>query len=604
MSFLPGVSRRSLLGWMAGQFAASAMGRALPASGATTAPNVIFVLMDDVGYGDLACTGNPIIKTPNIDALHAKSIRFTNYHVSPTCSPTRAALMTGRYSNATGVWHTINGRSILDPENITLADCFKSSGYRTGIYGKWHLGDNYPCRPHDRGFDDAVVCGGGGVWQTPDYFGNDDMDDSYLHNGIFQKYGGFSTDIFFRLAMDFMQKSHEDRRPFFCYLATPAAHAPTWAKEKDQRPYENVTGLDSPGFYGMIANIDENMGRLMSFLETSGLAKNTVLILSSDNGGWDGVKVFNASMRGIKGSAYDGGHRVPLFFYWPHGNMTGRRDVSTLTAHIDVLPTLVDLCGLKNRGKNVDGKSLLPLLRGEQVAWPDRTIVVDSQRVANLIPWKDTAVMTQRWRLVNTSEDGNPGAIELYDMAADPGQTKDVASQHPGVVASLKSRYQTWWQKVSARGDRYVRLAIGSPRESPTCLNCMDWYKNPVEVWNQGQIRTGPPANGFWALYVTRAGRYRFELRRWPREVDLAINSAYQDMKPNQREKTPGIAISADTANIAIGNIIQSKPINERDKYAVFDLDLPAGPAELQCTFSNTATHQERGAYYAYIQKI
>ncbi|HZL28773.1 MAG TPA: sulfatase-like hydrolase/transferase [Acidobacteriaceae bacterium] len=256
------ITRRTALGLLAGGLAASSVETALPLAATTKKPpNVVFVLLDDVGYGDLACLGNPVIKTPNIDDLYSRSARFTDFHASPTCSPSRASFMTGRYSNAVGVWHTIDGRNLLRTNARTLAECFTASGYRTANYGKWHLGDNYPCRPQDRGFDDAVVCGGGGIWQAPDYFGNDDVDDSYIHNGKFQKYTGFSTDIFFDRAMDFMRDAHRREQPFFCYLATTAAHEPVWAQEKDQAPYEHVPGLVHAGFYGMIANIDGNLGR-------------------------------------------------------------------------------------------------------------------------------------------------------------------------------------------------------------------------------------------------------------------------------------------------------------------------------------------------------
>ncbi len=604
MSFGPEISRRKAVGMVAGGLAAAAVGNALPAvAKEAKQPNVVFILLDDVGYGDLGCMGNPIIKTPNIDALHEKSTRFTNFHVSPTCSPTRAALMTGKYSNAVGVWHTIYGRNLLDPRVATLAECFKASGYRTANYGKWHLGDNYPCRPHDRGFDDAVVCGGGGIWQTPDYFGNDDMDDSYIHNGEFQKYSGFSTDIFFDLTMKFMLDAKKRGQPFFCYLATPAAHDPTWAKEKDQAPYEGVVGLPTAGFYGMIANADENIGRLMKFLEVNQLADDTIVIFSSDNGTSQGEKVFNASMRGAKGSAYDGGHRTPLFFHWPSAGITRGRDVGTLTAHIDVYPTLVELCQLKDVGKDIDGKSLRPLLLSDSASWPERAVVVDSQRAESLVKWKQTAVMTQHWRLVNPTLIGNPAALELYDMEHDPSQQVNVAAQHPQVVAELKQQYDAWWKKVSERGDEFVRIVIGNDAENPSRLDCMDWHGEGAELANsQIQIRSGPIGNGFWALDVDRAGRYRFELRRWPREVDLPITAPFIDAKPN-REKTPGAAIGAKTANLMIGNISESKPVPQDAKFVEFTVELPKGPAELRTAFYDEVLN-ERGAYYVYVQRL
>jgi arylsulfatase A-like enzyme len=600
------VSRRTAMQLIAGEIAALSASRALGAAqNKNAAPNVVLVLLDDVGYGDFACLGNPVIKTPNIDRLHARSIRFTDFHVSPTCSPTRASLMTGRYNNATGVWHTISGRSLLDPSSVTMAQCFKDSGYKTGIFGKWHLGDNYPSRPNDLGFDEALICGGGGIAQTADYFGNDDMDDSYLHNGKWERYSGFSTDIFFDQAMDFMSERKKKDQPFFCYLATTAAHEPYWSKESDAAPYVGVTGLNVPGFYGMIANLDMNLGRLVDFLDAKSLAENTIFLLCADNGTTAGEGVYNESMRGAKASAYDGGHRVPLFMSWPAGGLQGGRDVPTLAAHIDVLPTLSELCNLKNRGKDVDGTSLRPLLSATGSQWPDRTVVTDSQREDFLTKWKETAVMTQRWRLVNPTLNGDPAKLELYDMPKDPGQAVNVSSKYPEVVRSLVDQYDAWWSRVSANGGQYVRIALGSDQEKSSFLTSLDWHGDDgaLKTWNQRQIRTAPIADGFWAVDVTQAGRYRFELRRWPREVDLPINATYTNTKPNQRDKTPVVAIAAVSARLMIGDIDQKKEIHPTDKFAEFVVELPKGPAGLRTAFYE-ADLAERGAYYVYAERL
>lgn len=597
------ISRRTVLQWMAAQVAAVTLDPAVAATTSQQPPNVVFLLSDDVGYGDLACLGNPFIKTPNLDALHADSVRFTDFHVSPTCAPSRASLMTGRYSNTTGVWHTINGRSLLDPANMTMAQCFKSSGYATGIFGKWHLGDNYPCRTIDFGFDESVVCGGGGIWQTPDYFGNDDRNDAYLHNGVYEKYLGFSTDIFFDRAMDFMEQAQDRRQPFFCYIPTPAAHEPVWALERDASPYVSVPRLSKPGFYGMIANIDSNLGRLRTFLESRGLAENTILIYAGDNGSEDGIHSFNAGMRSGKVSPYDGGHRVPLFVSWPVGKLTGGKDVSTLTAHIDLLPTLVELCHLKIRGKDVDGRSLLPLLYGRESNWQPRVIVTDSQREEHLVKWKDAAIMTQQWRLVSPTADGDQSRIELYDILRDPGQKDDVAARYPEVVQQLKDEYETWWARTSVNSGKVVRIVLGSGRENPATLTSMDWHGDGAQhVWNQKQIRTGPAVNGYWAVDIESTGRYRFELRRWPRELDYAINSAYLDPLPNM-ETTPGVAISAVRAELKIANVHEVKPVKSGDKYAEFVVMLPKGPAELKTAFYG-ADGTERGAYYLYAKRL
>ncbi|MGL4593870.1 MAG: arylsulfatase, partial [Thermoguttaceae bacterium] len=296
-------------------------------------PNVIVVITDDQGYGDVAAHGNSVIKTPNIDRLHSQSVRFTQFHVDPTCAPTRASLLTGRYATRLGIWHTILGRSILPRDEILMPQLFSESGYQTGMFGKWHLGDNYPFRPHDRGFQEAFYHLGGGVSQSPDYWGNDYFDDTYQRNGTPEKTEGYCTDVWFSNAIDFIKRHKSE--PFFLYLATNAPHEPLNVAEKDWKPYSDK-GLPEPlaRFYGMITNIDENIGHLESTLLELGLKDNTILIFMTDNG--TAGNGFNANMRGKKGTPYEGGHRVPFFVRWPAGPFGKNRDINTLTAHIDV----------------------------------------------------------------------------------------------------------------------------------------------------------------------------------------------------------------------------------------------------------------------------
>ena len=560
-------------------------------------------MTDDQGYGDIAALGNPVIKTPTIDKLYAESIRFTNFHVSPTCAPTRSALMTGRFTDSTGAWHTVMGRSLLAPDEVTLADAFRASGYRTGIFGKWHLGDNYPERPQDNGFDEVLVHGGGGVWQTPDYFGNDYSDDTYRHNGVLEKFKGFCTNVWFDNAMKFIRKTADSGKPFFAYIATNAPHGPMWSPESYEAPYRGVEGLAQPGFYGMITNLDDNLAKLRAFLDEQGLADNTIFIFMTDNGTSSGEKVFNAGMRGKKGSPYEGGHRVPFFIRWPAGGLTGPRDIDTLAAHIDVLPTLVDLCGLtKPDGPPVYGASLKPLLYEDNPDWPDRVFATDSQRMEFLKPWRRTAVMSQRYRLVNPTIDGDPNRLELYDILADPGQQHDIAAEHPDVVARLKADYEKWWKLASVRADEYVRIGLGG-LENPMRLTCHDWHSDDaLKIWNQHGIRKGPVVNGRWAVNVDQSGRYRIELRRWPKEVDLPITAPFIDSTPN-REKTPGAAIQATKATLHIGDIELSTPVKPADKGAVFELDLPSGPAWLAAWFEDSQA-TKRGAYYVYVERL
>ncbi|MEX2287454.1 MAG: arylsulfatase [Planctomycetaceae bacterium] len=543
---------------------------------APTPPNVILVMTDDQGYGDLSCHGNPWLKTPAIDALAANSIRLANYHVDPTCAPTRAALMTGRYSSRTGVWHTVMGRSILRKDEVTMAQAFADSGYRTGIFGKWHLGDNYPYRPQDRGFHEVLIHGGGGVGQTPDYWGNDYFDDTYLHNGQYEKFSGYCTDVWFKAAEKFVEQNRD--RPFFAYIAPNAPHAPYLVDKKYSAPFRNA-GLPSPlaEFYGMIANIDENMARLESTLVRLGMVENTILIFTTDNGTAAGNDGFNVGWRGMKGSEYEGGHRVPCFIRWPAGHFNGDGAVGSLTAHVDFLPTLIDLCRLK-RPANVqfDGVSLVPLFNAPVEKTLGRTLFVHSQRIENPEKWRQCAVMTDHWRLVNGKE--------LFEMGPDLEQTHDVALLHPDVMRQLRGEYEKWWADISTRFDEYVRIELGSPQANPTSLTCHDWHA-PIEQipWTHQLIEKSPNANGFWAVDVLRDGRYEITLRDRPAYVAHRL--------------------PAGNARVVVGGAEARQAIGADAESVTFTVPLQAGPTTLQ-TWLELKDGKSRGAYFVDVKFV
>lgn len=549
-------------------------------------PNVIVIITDDQGYGDIGAHGNSMIRTPELDRLWAEGVRLVDFHVDPTCTPTRAALMTGRYSIRSGARHTIMGRSFMHPDEITLAQLFRQAGYRTGLFGKWHLGDNYPLRPHDRGFEVAVYHKGGGVGQGPDWWGNDYFDDVYFRNGIPERFTGYCTDVWFREALRFIESHRHER--FFCWIATNAPHSPYLVAEEYWKPYaENGVPEPMAQFYGMITNIDENIGRLRRALRDWGLEENTLLIFLTDNGTAAGIAAkaapgkwggYNAGMRGQKGSEYDGGHRVPCFWYWPGGGIAGGRDVRELTAHIDVLPTLMELCGLQRpEGPPLDGRSLAPLLRGEEIAWPDRVLFVHSQREYTVKKWHQTAVMTKRWRLVR--------GTELYDMETDPGQTRNVADQYPEVVAHLTEAYEQWWKSIEPAFDPPVPIHVGSPAENPTVLMSHDWLVEEVKLcpWDQRLVERGLASSGPWAILVERPGRYRFELFRWPKHL-----------------ARPAGCINA---RIKVGDQEAEKPMKPADAAAVFELDLPAGRTYLQ-TWLTPAEGPPFGAYFVWVYRL
>lgn len=548
--------------------------------------NVVLIITDDQGYGDVGIHGNTMLKTPNLDALARQSIRFTNFHVDPTCAETRAALMTGRYACRTGVWHTVLGRSLLRRDETTMADVFSASGYRTAIFGKWHLGDSYPFRPGDRGFHESLVIGGGGVSQIPDAWGNDYFDDTYSRNGKPEPQTGYCTDVFFRAGLKFIEDSRE--RPFFCYIATNAPHGPYHVDPKYSRPYlDQKVPQPMANFYGMIANIDENIGKLLVRLEELGLAENTIVIFMTDNGSamgearpakdgqWAG---YSAGMRDQKGSQYEGGHRVPLFVRLPKNARAVScepRQIGRLAAHFDLLPTLIDLCGLKAPGKvRFDGVSLVPLLCGAD--WPERTLFVHSQRVETPEKWRKCAVMTDRWRLV----DGK----ELYDLPADGGQSIDLAAEHAEVVAELRAQYETWWTSVSPRFGEFCELMLGSDKQNPVQLTCHDWHSPPGQIFSQqDQLLKNPMANGFWAVEIERDGTYEFRLR-------------------NRPAGTPG-RLTATMASLEIGGEQAVTLVKDDSEEAILVLRLKAGKTRLATSLID-ADGTRRGAYYVVVKRI
>lgn len=414
-------------------------------------PNIVLIMPDDVGYGDFAFNGNPVIHTPALDKLAAESVRFANFHVSPTCAPTRSALMTGRHEFKNGVTHTIQDRERLTLKATTLAQFLKSAGYATGIFGKWHLGDEPDRWPDKRGFDEVFIHGTGGIGQTfkdmtsGDVPGNSYFDPILLHNGKFEKTQGYCTDVFFNQAEKWIAAT-KDRAPFFAYITPNAAHAPLDVPDAYYQKYAGKVPDPVAKFYGMIENIDDNVGRLLAQLKASGLADNTLVIFLTDNGSATGWKFYNAGMRAGKGTPYEGGTRVPSLWRWPAG-FAGGVDCPALTAHIDIFPTLAEIVGVELSGplgEQVEGRSLWPLLKNPQAAWPDRILVTHVGRwktgQAEQSKYKACSIRDARFALVDNRE--------LYDLAADPGQKTNVIADHPEEVAKLRAAYDAWWASV------------------------------------------------------------------------------------------------------------------------------------------------------------
>lgn len=558
---------------------------AMTASTAAERPNVVLIMTDDQGYGDIAMHGHPHVITPNMDRLARTSVRLEQFHVDPTCSPTRSALMTGRYSGRVGVWHTVMGRNMLREDETTIAQVFQAAGYRTGVYGKWHLGDSYPYGARFRGFDDAIVHFAGGVGQSPDYWDNDYFDDHYNDNGTWRPFQGYCTDVWFGEALRFIQENRE--QPFFVYLPTNAAHQTRpHVPERYKALYDDLDVSERLKiFWGMITNIDDNLGVLLDRLEEWDLMENTVLVFLGDNGTTMGPnfwppdqrsewsQTFNAGMRGSKGSHYDGGHRVFCYVHYPAGGIGGGRQVTPITAHIDLMPTLLELCGIDPpQDVAFDGKSLVPLLQGDDSDWPSRTIFLQNQRVLDPIKWKHSAVMTDRWRLVSGGE--------LYDIRQDPGQQHNVIDDHPQVARELTAQYDRWWDEIRQRFHETTPLYVGSPQQPQVQLSSHDWMIPDLRQlpWNQPHVRQRPLSNGPWKIRVARAGRYAFVLR--------------------ERPEVAAFPLTAAQARLRIGDLVdEHKPVPANATGVRFEVRLPAGDFPLQ-TWLIESDQSARGAYY------
>ncbi|WP_282123116.1 arylsulfatase [Algibacter mikhailovii] len=565
-------------------------------------PNIIMVITDDQGKGDLGCEGNPFIKTPNIDKFYTEALRFTNYHVSTTCAPTRGAIMTGRHTNRVNVFHTITGRSLLFEDEVIFSQILAQNGYINGMFGKWHLGDNYPFRPEDRGFNEVVRHGGGGITQGPDYWGNDYFDDTYWHNGKTEKYDGYCTDVFFSEALKFIEDNKD--QPFFCYISTNAPHSPynVPLEYLDMYNYLEDISERTRRFYGMITNIDDNFKALENKLKKLKIDDNTIVIFTTDNGTAAGRSVYNAGLKGGKGSVYEGGHRVPLYIRWPDGKLTGGKDINALVAHYDLLPTFVDLLDLDfNPVKPLDGKSLKPLIREENPEWENRILYMDTQRKQNLIKYKAYTVMDNNWRLVN----GN----ELYDINKDLAQENNIIDQNPEVTKRLKEGYEMWWQSImsEAPNERYAYIKVGSSKENPSRISSHDMLTGKFgHMWHQYGAATAVQASGRWKIEFVEDGEYRISLRRFPRESALHINAVFpQTLKTIELDRAMPASEKSDfrEAYLYVANLSETKKIKENQDEVTFTGFIPAGKYDMEAQLIDEQ-NKVHPAYYLYVERL
>lgn len=570
----------------------------LSQSNAATGPNVLIVMTDDQGLGDFSYMGNPVLKTPNLDAFARESVRFTDFHVCPMCSPTRGQLITGLTALRNGATSVTAGRTFLRPGLPTLPEAFAKAGYRTGIFGKWHLGDVYPHRPMEKGFQEAVYhLGWGQLHSTPE-FDWPLIDGRCFHNGQPESYHGHCTDVWFDRAMQWMKECQIQGAPFLCYLPTNAPHAPHIDLDEYIEPYRSQ---GPAGFFGMIAHIDKRFGDLERFLTEQQLKDNTIVVFMTDNGGTAGVKTFNAGLRAGKTTYYDGGHRVPCWVRWPAGKLGAPRDIATPTQNIDLFPTLCELCGLPapkwdKADEMFHGVSLAGLLKGTQQEFPDRKLVV---QYGQIIEKYDSCLIWGRWRLVH--------GTELYDIVADREQTTDLAAKHADVVKAMRDHYDAWWKAVEPYVNEFVPQSIGSKQQPDVELTSGDW--EGIYADNSGFVReaVGGPTGGHWHIQVEQPGDYEFTLRRWPERTGAALGDKYEPSpkspsnKPNV--KTAGFP-SIARAKLEIAGKRTQTTADPKATAATIRITLPAGRTQLKAWFADASDEDLCGAFFVTARRV
>jgi len=486
-----------------------------------TKPNVLLILTDDQGYGDFSIHGNPHLQTTHIDKLATESVRFDRFYVNSFCAPTRAALLTGRWPLRTGCHGVTRNAEAMKLSEVTIAEALHEGGYRSTCIGKWHNGEQYPFTPMGQGFDEAFGFNNG-HWNN--YF-----DPVLLRGSLPEQTQGYITDVLTDEAMKFITTNQSG--PFFCYLSYNAPHSPFQVPDNYFGRFKSK-GLDDKlaAFYGMCENIDYNMGRLLAHLESLQLADDTIVLFLTDNGGTAGVKTYNAGMRGSKTSVHEGGSRVPLFMRWPSANWQPHV-VKSIASHIDLLPTLLDLCGVRAPvGPKLDGITLRPLLeKSDSNEWPERILFTHNPiDETNKFPG---AVRTQQYRLVREikgpaggsmakANDASATPWQLYDMEADPGETNDIADDHPDIVMQLSEQYDAWFDDISREGLQRFPLPIGHPQHNPVELHAPQAYFDaPLQYaagsgaandWVVGW--TDAKANVWFEIDVATAGDYAIEL--------------------------------------------------------------------------------------------
>lgn len=556
-------------------------------------PNVLLILADDIGYGDLSCHGHPILKTPAIDRLASESVCFSDFHVTSMSTPTRSSLMTGIDCLRNGAMATSMGRSEVKSYYPMAPSFFMNAGYETGIFGKWHLGYNYPNRPCDRGFKESLYFNGYGLTGVGSSWGNDYFDPVCLHNGNIVNKEGYCNDIWFDEAMKWMKNCVKNKKNFFCYLPTNIAHFPEWVDSIYSEPYKEYP--EAANFFGMVTCLDRAIDRLDAFLKENNLYENTIVVFLSDNGTLGSyADIYNAGMRGGKCARTEGGHRVPCFIRWPKGNFV-LGNVKTPTQVQDILPTLLNLCSITlTKQVKFDGYSIVPLLYGDDIE--DRMFVM--QYFQNDLVKYDGCVIWKNWRLLYGDE--------LYDIQNDPAQNINVISSNREVAIKMKDHYDKWWYSIKDSITTLVPIIIGSPYQEEVELNSSQWIdvradgfpdvRNPKQTYNNG---------GTWLIEIEKSGKYVFDIYRWPREAGLNIQQGTALFKPRfGNSLKEGKSLPITSAKVYIKDKVYRLPVGKEDKKVSLSVYLQEGVHNISVKLGDDWGNIFSGAFFVYVKSL
>ncbi|MDE0958312.1 MAG: arylsulfatase [Planctomycetota bacterium] len=564
-------------------------------------PNVIIVMTDDQGYGDLGIHGNPVIKTPNLDALARESARLDPFYVCPVCAPTRASLMTGRSHQRTRAIDTYIGRAMMDTDEVTIAEILRDAGYATGIFGKWHLGDCYPLRPGDQGFEKSLVHRGGGIGQPSDPVGGERKytDPILMDNGVARQMKGYCTDIYFDEALKFARQAHQEEKPFLAIITDNCPHGPWHDTPAEELEMYKDVDLSVAAFpqekgaplkgnwnqdqvrrsYAMITNIDENIGKMIEQVDAMGIGKETLILFFCDNGP-EGRR-FVSGFRGSKSSTLEGGVRSPFFARWPGTLQTGVA-TSWPAAIYDVLPTVLAACSVPvPQGVKIDGTSFLADLKGAKVKRRPRTVVIQAHRGDRPLLYHNFMARKNFMKLVHPSPfwrdtfEGEPD-FQLYDLSKDPYELDDISDENPEIVQRLLGDYEAWFLDVSSgREDPWAppRIIIGTEHEKMTVLTRQDWRHTHGRPWARD-------SRGQWHVTIASEGPYRIECRFSPEKVPGVITLICGDLEVRQAILPTTRSCSFRSVELPVGDVEVEIHITEGEQIrGIHQADIELIPA-------------------------